>query len=142
MDNPFIFAIITGVLSGVLYDFFRLFRLIFNRHFFLDMLYWVIIGFAAFLYLLAFNNGEIRMIYLLTIFFGAVTYIFTFSRISLTFQRRIAKIIKIRLKKVKNKLKSFKKVLQSHLNIYYNKSNLKSRVVKKRFGEKENDYRN
>lgn len=77
-------------------------------------------AFAVYSYLLIFNNGSVRAIYLLFISAGYLLYIFTLGYADREIEKKTARLIKIRLKKVKNKLKSFKKVLQSVSNLYYN----------------------
>ena len=67
----------------------------------------------TFSYLLIFNNGEIRWIYLVTILVGFLAYILSFGKLFLPIQKTIAKKVKIRLKK-------FKKVLQLPYLLYYN----------------------
>lgn len=111
MAEGLFYALLTGVLLGAVYDVFRFFRLIFNSNFILDFLFWILTAFAVFSFLLIFNNGEIRGIYLLLFFAGFVFYILTLGYVTKSIEVKFAKMVKIRLKKVKNKLKSFKKVL-------------------------------
>ncbi len=121
MADAFLCAVLLGIAFGVLYDVFRFFRLILNDKFFLDFLFWIICAIAAFCYLLIYNNGEIRIIYFILIFTGMLFYLFTLGSVTKRIEIRISKKMKIRLKKVKKLFKSFKKVLHSKYNIYYNK---------------------
>lgn len=132
MAEGLYFALFTGILLGVLYDVFRFFRLTFNSNFLLDFLFWIVTAFAVFSFLLIFNNGEIRGIYFVLIFAGFVFYILTLGYVTKNIEMKFAKKVKIQLKKMKNKLKSFKKVLHFVNDIYYNIKD----VVRKPFRKK------
>lgn len=127
MAESLFFALLTGVSLGAVYDVFRFFRLTFNSSFFLDFLFWVFTAFAVFSFLLIFNNGEIRGIFFILIFAGFLFYIFTLGYATKIIEVKFAKLVKIRLKKVKNRLKSFKKVLHFVNDVYYN---IKVKVLK------------
>lgn len=114
MAESLFYAVIVGMALALLYDFFRFFRLVFNDKFFLDFIFWMISAVVTFCYLLIFNNGEIRVLYFILIFVGFVAVTLCLSCISKPVQQKLAKKIKIRLK-------SFKKVLQNRCTIYYNK---------------------
>lgn len=85
---------------------------------------------VVFCYLLIFNNGSIRAIYIVLIFIGFVLYIFTLGYVTKPLEMKIAKKMKFCRKKVKKVLKSFKKVLQSIYNIYYNITERMKRIFK------------
>ncbi len=130
MAENIFYAVLVGGVLGLLFDFFRLPRLIFNDKFFFDFLFWIVSAFTVFCYLLIFNSGSIRMIYLLFIFLGFLLVIFTLGYVTKPIQEAIAK-------KIKKWLKSFKKVLQKLYNILYNiKANVKAFVKKKFKGGK------
>lgn len=84
---------------------------------------------VVFCYLLIFNNGSIRAIYIVLIFIGFVLYIFTLGYVTKPLEMKIAKKMKFCRKKVKKVLKSFKKVLQSIYNIYYNITERMKRIL-------------
>lgn len=113
MGEALFYAFFVGVGFGIYYDILRLFRLTVGLDLFFDLLFWVSCSFVTFSYLLIFNNGEIRWIYLVTILVGFLVYILSFGKLFLPVQKRIAKKIKIWLKK-------FKKVLQLPYLLYYN----------------------
>ena len=98
----------------------RFFRLSFGGSLFFDLLFWLITSFVSFSYLLIFNDGAIKGIFLAFIFVGFTVYIISMGKISLPLEKRIAKKVKIRLKKVKKSLENFKKVLQLPRMLYYN----------------------
>ena len=113
MGEALFYAFFVGIGFGIYYDILRLFRLTVGLDLFFDLLFWVSCSFVTFSYLLIFNNGEIRWIYLVTILVGFLVYILSFGKLFLPVQKTIAKKVKIRLKK-------FKKVLQLTYLLYYN----------------------
>lgn len=120
MAEAIFYAVFTGIALGVLYDFFRLMRFVFNSALFFDLLFWFISAFVCFSFLLVFNNGSVRGIYFVSMFAGYMIYILSAGKITLNIEKAIAKKVKIWLKKVKKSLKSFKKVLQLPYSLYYN----------------------
>lgn len=113
MGEALFYAFFVGIGFGIYYDILRLFRLTVGLDLFFDLLFWVSCSFVTFSYLFIFNNGEIRWIYLVTILVGFLVYILSFGKLFLPIQKTIAKKVKIRLKK-------FKKVLQLPYLLYYN----------------------
>lgn len=113
MGEALFYAFFVGIGFGIYYDILRLFRLTVGLDLFFDLLFWVSCSFVTFSYLLIFNNGKIRWIYLVTILVGFLMYILSFGKLFLPIQKTIAKKVKIRLKK-------FKKVLQLPYLLYYN----------------------
>lgn len=113
MGEALFYAFFVGIGFGIYYDILRLFRLTVGLDLFFDLLFWVSCSFVTFSYLLIFNSGEIRWIYLVTILVGFLVYILSFGKLFLPIQKTIAKKVKIRLKK-------FKKVLQLPYLLYYN----------------------
>lgn len=120
MAEALLYALLLGAATGLLYDIFRFYRLIFGAAFFFDILFWIASAFASFSYFLVFTNGEIRGLYLTVIFSSFVLYMSTIGKLSYKIEKQISRKVKIRLKKVKKKLKKFKKLLQLPYNIYYN----------------------
>ena len=120
MVEALFYAFFVGTGLGFLYDLMRLFRLSFGGSLFFDLLFWLITSFVSFSYLLIFNDGAIKGIFLAFIFVGFTFYIISMGKISLPLEKRIAKKVKIRLKKVKKSLENFKKVLQLPRMLYYN----------------------
>ena len=60
------------------------------------------------------------MLNFVLIFIGFLLYTFTLGYVTKAIEIKLSKKIKIQLNKVKNVLKSFKKVLHSSHSIYYN----------------------
>lgn len=120
MAEQLFYAVLTGGVLAVLYDFFRFFRIVFNDKFILDFLFWIIAAFSVYSYMLIFCEGKIRSIVFIFIFIGFALYIMTLGYVTKNMEMKIGKKMKNRLKKLKYKLKSFKKVLHYPRNIYYN----------------------
>lgn len=117
MAEALFYAFFVGIGLGFLYDLMRLFRLSFGASLFFDLLFWLVTSFVSFSYLLIFNDGAIKGIFLAFIFVGFTVYIISLGKISLPLEKRIAKKVKNRLKK---SLENFKKVLQLPRSLYYN----------------------
>ncbi|MGN0536243.1 MAG: spore cortex biosynthesis protein YabQ [Eubacterium sp.] len=113
MAEALFYAVLTGGALGLLFDALRFSRLLFNDKFFFDFFFWIISSIVVFCYLLVFNNGSIRAVYLAFILLGFLAVIFSLGYATKPVQQRLAKKIKIRLKKLK-------KVLQKLYNILYN----------------------
>ncbi len=74
--NVFLLCILIGLLSGVIYDVFKIIRKSFKHKYFIiqieDIMYWIIVTFMSFLILLHKNNGDIRMYGIIGWFIGYV----------------------------------------------------------------------
>lgn len=116
------YAVLLGGALGVLYDVFRFPRLIFRDRFFLDFLFWVISAICVFCYYLIFTGGSIRILNLVFVLVGFLLYIYTLGYVTKMIEVKLSSLIRKQFKKIKNALKSFKKVLQSRLKVYYNMS--------------------
>lgn len=136
MAEALFYAFFVGIGLGFLYDLMRFLRLSFGGTLFFDLLFWLITSFVSFSYLLIFNDGAIKGIFLAFIFIGFIAYIVTLAGLSLPIEKRIAKKVKIRLKKVKKSLENFKKVLQLPRVLYYN---IKEMIMKPNRKEYEGD---
>ena len=101
MVEALFYAFFVGIGLGFLYDLMRFFRLSFGGSLFFDLLFWLITSFVSFSYLLIFNDGAIKDIFLAFIFVGFTVYIIIMGKISLPLEKRIDKKDKILLKKVK-----------------------------------------
>lgn len=92
------YSLVFGVLLGVLYDVFRIFRLIFLKNkvavIFQDILFWVIAGFGTFLFFLATNFGHIRFYMLLGMLIGALAYYLTIGRLVFLFVKSICDTVR------------------------------------------------
>ncbi len=139
MVEALLWAVAVGTALGILYDVLRFVRLLFNSRFFIDFLFWILAGLVIFSYLLVFNNGEVRSQYLFAVAFGFGAYVLTMGRLTLIPQKALAKKYRKYLRRVKNRLKKCKKVLQLPRTLYYNIKVLKRNPFKKGFWRDEDD---
>lgn len=139
MAEALFYAVLLGGIMGACYDIFRLLRLILNEKFFFDFLYCVFFAVVFYCYILIFNSGSIRIYYPAFIMLGFLLYIFTLGSVTKGLEVAAAKKIKIRLKKLKNRIKSFKKVLQLPHGIYYNIKEKSAKVIKTKIGDDKSD---
>ena len=126
MAEPLFYAVLLGLILGILFDIFRLPRLILKDKFLFDFLFWIISAIAVFCYLLIFNNGDVRVIYLLFILLGFLLVTFTLGYVTKPIQQKLAN-------KIRKSLKSLKKVLQKLRSIYYNIKAKSKSLTKKKF---------
>ena len=109
-DQALIFIVFTftGILLGILFDFFRVFRRTFNTIDFItyleDILYWILAGIIVLYNIWFFNNGEIRFFMIIGIIMGAIIYSLLFSCI-------LIKIETMLLTKLKNIIMFFYKII-------------------------------
>lgn len=131
MAETLVVFLLLGVFFGALYDLFRFLRLVFSSKysvFIIDFLYFVVISIVFFIFLLGYNNGQVRAYYFTLSLAGYLAYIFTAFRITLSPERRIALFIRKILKKCS---KYFKKVLHFDGSVYYNNIMLRRKPLRK-----------
>ena len=99
---------LTGVILGVLFDFFRVLRKTFKTGDFVtyieDILYWILAGIIVLYNIWFFNNGEIRFFMIIGIIMGSIIYSLLFSSI-------LIKIETMLLTKLKNIIMFFYKII-------------------------------
>lgn len=85
----FLVSIIIGLISGVIFDFFRFIRKIIPHNNFAtymeDLFFWLIIIFISYVTLLHISNGEIRFYFFIGAFIGFGFYLLLFSQYLLNF---------------------------------------------------------
>ncbi len=132
MPKEFIVFVLLGLSFGILYDVFRFLRFVFasvKLQFVIDFLYFVVISVIYFIFLLAYNNGEVRVYYFTLSFLGFLFYLATLFRIT----EHGEKIVAIHLRNFARKVvKSFKKVLQFVRGVYYNSIMLRHKPLRKK----------
>ncbi len=78
-------AIILGAVFGVLYDIFRIIRLMFFKSpvavFVEDILFWLLVTIITFFFTILFNNGELRLSLIICETLGFLIYYFTLGRL-------------------------------------------------------------
>ena len=117
---------LTGVVLGVLFDFFRVLRKTFKTGDFVtyieDILYWILAGIIILYNIWFFNDGEIRVFMILGILMGAIIYCLTLSpifiKIDYFFMKKIKSvftllynILKIPIEFMINLLKKIKNIV-------------------------------
>ncbi len=117
---------LTGVVLGVLFDFFRVLRKTFKTEDFVtyieDILYWILAGIIILYNIWFFNDGEIRVFMILGILMGAIIYCLTLSpifiKIDYFFMKKIKgvftllyNILKIPIEFMINLLKKIKNIV-------------------------------
>lgn len=120
MNETVVAFLFLGFGIGAIYDAFRFFRLIFKKkwaEFLIDFLFFFTISPIVFLFLLSYNNGQVRVFYFTAALLGFFVYILTLYRITVYIFRPVANALRFIEKK---SLKSLKKVLQSIRKVYYN----------------------
>lgn len=139
-------ALLNGLILGILYDFLKVFRIYFVHNKILinieDCIFWIFMAISIFLLLLYQNDGQIRLFYLIGIFFSFTIYTLLFSKLFInicikiiTFLNKLLKIIifslNLVLKPILFILKFIKNILQNNkfcVKIY---SKLKFYFIKK-----------
>ena len=89
----FIVFSLTGVIIGLLFDFFRILRRSFKTSniitYFEDVLFWILTGVLILYNIWYFNNGEIRIYMFLGIIMGGLIYMLTLSNIIISLLSKI-----------------------------------------------------
>lgn len=79
----FLVFIVNGILIGLLFDFFRIARKVFQTNdtitYIEDILFWILTGVIVLYSIFVFNNGELRLFMFLGILLGAFAYMLTLS---------------------------------------------------------------
>lgn len=132
MPKEVVTFVLLGLSFGILYDVFRFFRFIFTSskiQFVIDFLYFVVISITYFIFLLAYNNGQVRAYYFTLSLLGFFFYIFTVFRLTEHGEKFVALHLRSLARKV---AKSSKKVLQFIRGVYYNSIVLRLKPLRKK----------
>lgn len=82
--QTFIITIATGIILGVMLDFYRIFRINIRKHYLCtmvtDLIYWLLATIVIFIALLIGNWGELRLYVFLGLAVGAISYFRIFSK--------------------------------------------------------------
>ena len=88
---------LTGVIIGILFDFFRILRRTIKTSNFItyieDVVFWILTGFLILYNIWYFNNGEIRIYMFLGIILGVLIYMLTLSSILIKIFSKIFRIL-------------------------------------------------
>ena len=128
---------LTGVVIGILFDFFRILRRTIKTGniatYIQDILFWILTGILILYNIWYFNNGEIRVYMFLGIIIGTLIYMSTLSNIFVKlFTRILSTIIKILELPFKTIISFFRKIITSILAIF-SKFFRKLKIIKGNF---------
>ncbi len=94
----FLMFILNGILIGLLFDIFRIFRKSFKTPDFItcleDILFWLISGLILLYTIFKFNNGELRLYIFLGLCLGILIYMLVFSKVFVKVSVYIINIVK------------------------------------------------
>ena len=94
----FLYSLVLGVSLGIVYDLFKLDRLLFKRSkiflFFSDILFWLISAFLIFTFCVIFSNGQIRGFIVLGTLLGFIIYRLTLSKLIFLLVNPLKKLVK------------------------------------------------
>ena len=119
----FIVFSLTGVVIGILFDFFRILRRSFKTSNIItyveDVLFWILTGVLILYNIWYFNNGEIRIYMFLGIIMGLLIYMLTLSNIIVSLFSKILKmLIKILEIPFKTIISIFHKIITIIIKIF------------------------
>ena len=124
-NQAFLFLVftLTGVIIGVLFDFFRILRRTIKTSniitYIEDILFWILTGLLILYNIWYFNNGEIRIFMFLGIIMGVLIYMSTLSNILIKiFTRLLRTIIKTLELPFKAIISFFRKKITLITNIF------------------------
>lgn len=114
---------LTGVIIGILFDFFRILRRTIKTSNFItyieDILFWILTGFLILYNIWCFNNGEIRIYMFLGIILGVLIYMLTLSSILIKIFSKILRTLINMLKlPFKTIISVFRKIVTSIEKIF------------------------
>lgn len=127
MTNPIYILLaffISGLLSGVLFDIFRVSRKAFKIPNILvyieDVLFWILTGAIVLFTIFTFTDGQIRLYMILVMILGAFIYLITVSKYFIIINTKIINLIKSIIKLLILPLKKIQENLKSLLNFKKN----------------------
>ena len=128
---------LTGVIIGVLFDFFRILRRSIKTSNFItyieDIIFWILTGLLILYNIWYFNNGEIRIFLFLGIILGVLIYMSTLSSIVIKlFSKILKEILKILELPLKIIVITFRKITTTIAKIF--------KKYTKKFANKEGNF--
>lgn len=135
-DQAYLFIVfsLTGVVIGILFDFFRILRRSLKTSNIItyveDVLFWILTGVLILYNIWYFNNGEIRIYMFLGIIMGLLIYMLTLSNIIVSLFSKILKML-IRILEIpfKTIISIFHKIITIIIKIF-NKFTKKIKIKK------------
>lgn len=127
MTNPIYILLaffISGLLSGVLFDIFRVSRKAFKIPNILvyieDVLFWILTGAIVLFTIFTFTDGQIRLYMILVMILGAFIYLITVSKYFIIINTKIINLIKSIIKLLILPFKKIQENLKKLLNFKKN----------------------
>ena len=127
MTNPIYILLaffISGLLSGVLFDIFRVSRKAFKIPNILvyieDVLFWILTGAIVLFTIFTFTDGQIRLYMILVMILGAFIYLITVSKYFIIINTKIINLIKTIIKLLILPFKKIQENLKKLLNFKKN----------------------
>lgn len=94
----FLYSLLLGALLCAIYDVFRMLRISFGGKaiavFIEDIIFSIVALVLTFVFVIAFNNGELRFFILIGELFGFTAYYFTVGKLTMFFSKSVIKVIK------------------------------------------------
>ena len=116
--SVFFGAIVLGACFGVLYDLFRIIRMVFFKSFtavFIeDVLFWIVVTIVTIFYTILFNNGELRLSLIITGTIGFLVYYFTLGRLVFKIFLTLFNVLKKIFSKMHKKLQKICKKMNKN----------------------------
>lgn len=143
--NAFLMSVLLGAVLCVLYDLFRLDRIVFRRStpvvFFEDILFWLIAAFSTFCLLILKTNGQVRAFVIIGIFLGFIIFRCTFSRLLTLASDPLKKAVK-KIRKVYSKFVDFLSKIDRYIKGWFVRAADKSSFKKKSSKKQKNSLKN
>ena len=134
-DQAYLFIVfsLTGVVIGILFDFFRILRRSFKTSNIItyveDVLFWILTGVLILYNIWYFNNGEIRIYMFLGIIMGVLIYMLTLSNILISLLSKIlisiVKVLELPFKTLFSIFHKFFTVIMKIFNNFLKKLKIK-----------------
>ena len=127
LEQVYLFSIylLSGIVIGILFDIFRIFRLTFKTSDFItyieDILFWLLTGFFLIFILFTFSKGEIRLYSVVSLVLGITIYMLSISKYFIKINVKIVlfskdiiyKIFSFIILPIKIIMKIFKRIFKS-----------------------------
>ncbi len=140
----FLVFMVNGIVIGLLFDFFRISRKVFDTNdiitYMEDILFWILAGATVLYSIFTFNNGEMRLFMFLAILLGAFAYMILISSYIIKINvkiinilKKIVEILSIPLKVIYRLIRKifFKPIHFLFINIRKNFTNFGTKLYKK-----------
>ena len=101
--DTFLYTLLTGIILGIIFDFYRVFRGICRPHIWItsitDLIYWLLATILVFMALLVGNSGEVRLYIFIGLLLGVALYYRLASHAVICLVLRALKIVRRMMRK-------------------------------------------